>query len=130
MKKEVKKFLESKEKQNNATPVAIEDIWSGKVRKVVHCDKEWQSEVLRSINYKIMKDLKRSPRHLTDMHYDEFGKDTCYGFSFSYGDIDFWKKQKYEVVEFNDVDMSKYITNDDIKRIKKYYGKFDELTTY
>jgi hypothetical protein len=64
------------------------------------------------------------------MHYDEFGKNTCYGFFFGYADMDFWKKQKYEVVEFNDVDMSKYITNDEIKRIKKYYGIFDELTTY
>ena len=113
----------------NQYKITIDKFWGpqNKNKKLaIHCDEEWKANILMKVFDRMGKTWLTGRKYTQNNNFDMYKSDTCYSCLGAYSDISTFEKYTYVIYPFDQVDLSKYLTQEQVEEIKNKLG-FDPL---
>ena len=114
----------------NHYKITIDEFWelqNKNKKQVIHCDEEWKANVLMKVFDKMGKVWKGGVRYTQDNRFAKYRSNTCYNCATGqYAGLYYYEANCYEIYPFDQVDLSKYLTQEQVDEIRNKLG-FDPL---
>ena len=109
--------LESFNKNHDVKKITLDEFFASSDKLAIHCDEEWKAIALTKCFAKMGRVWSNSESYAGNTKYQDYGDKTCYtnrGTRYKFGSdvID-----NIEAFDFSDVDISKYLKEDEIQMI-------------
>lgn len=89
--------------------IKLSEFWNSKEKLAIHCDTEEKANKLLKAFDKLGKEWKSGDSYLELNCWNSYQKDTCYNNNNQYSSINWYKKYKYKIYEFEDIEEEKKI---------------------
>ena len=107
----------------NHYKITIDEFWEQQNKQLaIHCDEEWKANILMRVFDKMGKVWNGGNKYTHHNNFNVYKSDTCYCCRRSYCKISYYEENKYVIYPFDQVDLSKYLTQEQVEEIKNKLG--------
>lgn len=131
---DISKYMSKEEREYSSMPepddapnspkgnfeITIDQFWRDGNLLYIHCDEEWKANYLTAVLHRMNKKWANGESYAICNNYSENLYDTCYGNNASFASLDYAKKFGRGVYKFENVDLSKYLQEFEIKDIYEH----------
>ena len=104
-------------KHSDKFHITVDDFWDPVISKSIHCDEAWKASYLTQVFDRMGKTWWDGDSYAQENCYGMFKEETCYSNIGSVEGLSESKQRKRHVFEFEEVDLTKYLTEEEIEDI-------------